>query len=118
MLNSGNLIPPAGGKDIKKFQIPDIGEGSDGVPKVPDENDYEGLSVTGSKPFQLNVRGIKDGQGPKPDPRKGTMLPESDSSLAEYAGIAKASLSQGVFTHEQDVEVPWEGFDDPANLKV
>jgi hypothetical protein len=89
---------------------------SDGVPTTSEQDLYD-LSVKGEKPFGLNVRPIKDGVG-KSDPRKGTMLPESDDALAEIAKIEKASLSQGVFTHEQGVEIPWEGFNDPANLKV
>jgi hypothetical protein len=122
MLNQGNLIPPAGGKDVRKFVPADKDAGkyvSSGVPNTDAMGD-DGLSLIGDprQPFQLNVRPIADGVGPKPDPRKGTLLPESDDALEQFAAIEAAQLSQGVFEHEQNVEVPQEGFNDPANLKV
>jgi hypothetical protein len=123
MINQGNVLPPAGGKDIKRYDSYGSNHPkytSDGVPTTEPMGD-EGLSIPmgKSKPtFQLNVRPIGDAPGQKPDPRKGTMLPESDDALDQYAKIEHANLSQGVFEHEVNVEIPWEGFNDPANLKV
>lgn len=127
MINQGNVMPPAGGKDIKKVSGYGAQTGkytSGGEPTAQAMGD-EGLSIPfgGSKaPFQLNVRPIADAPGERPDPRKRTMLPESDDALAQAAGpnsgIQGANLSQGVFNHEVNVDIPWEGFNDPANLKV
>lgn len=112
------MLPPAGGKELGKFTGGDYkGVTHSGVPSTA-EMETDDFSVTGSDPKDLNVRKIGDAPGERPDPRKRTMLPESDAALKEYAGIEKASLSQGVFTHEQNVDIPWEGFNDPANLKV
>jgi hypothetical protein len=124
MLNQGNLIPPAGGKDLKRYSSSGKDQpryASGGEPTTEAMGD-EGLSLPfpgkSKAPFQLNIRSIRDGVGPKPDPRKGTMLPESDDALDQFTPIERANLSQGAFTHEQNIEIPWEGFNDPANLKV
>lgn len=123
MLNQGNVIPPAGGKDIRKFSS--YGKNhekyvSDGEPSTAAMGD-EGLSVpfgASKRPFNTNVRPISDAPGANKDPRKRTMLPESDAALAQIATIESANLSQGVYEHDVNVDIPWEGFNDPANLKV
>jgi hypothetical protein len=114
MLNQGNVIP-GGGKETKKLAGGYELSASCGVPTAK-EQPLDQFGVKGS-PDNVNVRPISDGQGPRPNPSK-TILPESDEALREYAAIKAAHLSQGVFTHEQNVSVPSEGFNDPANLKV
>lgn len=118
MVNQGNVLPPAGGKELGKFTGGDYkGVTHSGVPSTA-EQDTSDFSVTGKSPKALNVRKIGDATGRVPDPRKRTMLPESDDALAQICAIEEASLSQGVFTHEQNVDIPKEGFSDTANLKV
>lgn len=118
MVNQGNILP-GGGKEISKFTgYKEYRKGTScGVPTT-EEMETKDFSVTGKSTTQLNVRKIGDAPGARPDPRKRTMLPESDDALAQIATIEKANLSQGVFTHEQNVDIPWEGFNDPANRKV
>ncbi len=113
MLNQGNILP-GGGKDIKRFQADR--DPHSGSPTTAEQS-LENFSVKGSSPDNVNVRPISDGQGPRPNPKR-TMLPESDDALAQYAAIQASKLSQGVFTHEQNVDIPSEGFNDPANRKV
>ena len=122
MINQGNVLPPAGGKDVKRYDsygssMPKYT--SDGVPTAEPMGD-EGLSIpfgASKRPFQLNIRPIGDAPGQRPNPKR-TMLPESDDALDQYAPVERANLSQGVFNHEVNVDIPWEGFNDPANLKV
>ena len=116
MVNQGNVLP-GGGKDAKKAYRGVTYEGctAEGVPTTKEQPLGE-FGVKGSTD-NVNVRPISDGQGPRPNPSK-TILPASDEALREYAAIKEAHLSQGVFTHEQNVNVPSEGFNDPANLKV
>lgn len=116
IINQGNIVP-GGGKEAKKplRGTADSQCTSYGIP-VTAEQPLGEFGVKGSTD-NTNVRPISDGQGPRPNPAR-TILPESDASLREFAAIKEAHLSQGVFTHEQNVDVPSEGFNDPANEKV
>lgn len=88
-------------------------DGCDGRPHGP-SGDLGGFSASGS-PKNLTADGSADTKDGVAKPAIGD---NAKGALAEYGGISAAKKISSLSAKGESIDIPREGYNDPANLKV